>query len=209
MKRQTNHSLKHQQGAALAVGLILLLIITLMGYAGMKGTMLQEKMAAGLHNRSLAFSGANSAVRHGEEFLYNLVQQTNGVNVKGTPNAMFYGIYSHLEDKEGDPILGVNKAVKKFQERNWTSSAGMDHQHDFTSASYNGALERRPQYIIEELVGAGVNSVNSQEFGSVGGSDANIQKAFLITGKGPSGDGNTVTLSQSMYTVVVSSSSSN
>lgn len=201
--------IQQQQGAALAVGLILLLIITLMGYAGMKGTMLQEKMAAGLHNRSLAFSGANSGIRAGEEYLYNMVQTTNGVNVKGTPNGRFYGIYSHLDSDDQDPTQGLNTIVEGFKERNWTSSAGINHQHDFTTASFNGALKRQPQYIIEELVGAGVFMLDSQEFGSVGGSDANIQKAFLVTGKSPSGDGKTISLAQSMYTVVVSSSSSN
>ena len=63
---------KHQQGAALAIGLILLLIITLSGYVSMKGTILQEKMAIGLHNRALSNNGANSALRGGESFLYNL-----------------------------------------------------------------------------------------------------------------------------------------
>lgn len=199
-----------QQGAALAVGLILLLIITLMGYASMKGTMLQEKMAAGLHNRSLAYAGANSAVRAGEEFIFNLVQQTNGVNIKGTPDAKFYGIYSHLNTLDSDPIQGLNTTVEGFKQRNWTSSAGIDHSHDFTSASSNGALERRPQYIVEEIVGAGSQALDSQEFGAAnGGGDGNIQKAFLITGKGPSGDGNSIALTQSMYTVVVSSSSTN
>ncbi|MCX7544582.1 pilus assembly PilX family protein [Marinicella gelatinilytica] len=197
-----------QQGAALVVGLILLLIITLMGYASMKGTMLQEKMAAGLHNRSLAYAGANSAVRAGEEFIFNLVQQTNGVNIKGTPGGMFYGIYSYLDTLDSDPTQGLNTTVEAFKKRNWTSSAGTDHLHDFTNASFNGALERRPQFIVEEIVGAGAQTMDSQEFGAASG-DGNVQKAFLITGKGPSGDGNSIALTQSMYTVVVSSSSSN
>ena len=47
MNRQ-GYKIKNQKGAVLAVGLILLLIITLMGYVGMKGTILQEKMAAAI-----------------------------------------------------------------------------------------------------------------------------------------------------------------
>jgi len=75
-----------QTGAALVVGLILLLIITLMGYSTMKGTMLQEKMAAGIHNRILAYGGANSALRDGEGFLYNLIDSTNGCLLYTSPS---------------------------------------------------------------------------------------------------------------------------
>ncbi|KAA3642558.1 MAG: hypothetical protein DWP95_05345 [Proteobacteria bacterium] len=209
MKNQSIQTLRHQQGAALAVGLILLLIITLMGYAGMKGTMLQEKMAAGLHNRSLAQSGANSAVRAGEEFLYNLVEQTNGVDVRGTPNGAFHNLYSQLQDPE-NPASGFNTIVTDFKQRNWTSGKGTVHSHDFTSASYDSSkLNRQPFYIVEEIAATSTGAVNSQEFGTRGGSDINEQKAFLITGKSDSGDGKTIVLNQSMYTVVVSSSPTN
>lgn len=207
--------IQKQEGAALAVGLILLLIITLMGYASMKGTMLQEKMAAGLHNRSLAHAGANSAVRAGEAFLYNLVQETNGVNVRGTANGSFKGIYSQLQDRE-NPLSGLNSTVVEFKERNWVSTAGTDHNHNFTTASYNGSLKAIPQYIIEEVAatagGAG-GGAQSQEFGTgssgTAGSAANEQRAFLITGKSQSGDGKTIHLLQSLYTVVVSSTPTN
>jgi Tfp pilus assembly protein PilX len=204
-----NKSIKKQEGAALAVGLILLLIITLMGYTSMKGTMLQEKMAAGLHNRSLASSGANSAVRLGEEFLYNLVEQTNGVDVRGTPGGDFNLLYSQLQDPN-NPASGFNTTVEAFKLRNWTSSNGTVHKHDFTNSTYkSGSLNKSPYYIIEEIAATSNGSVNSQEWGTKGSSDTNEQKAFLITGKSQSGDGKTTVLSQSMYTVVVSSSPSN
>lgn len=216
MKMQGLPTMKRQQGAALAVGLILLLIITLMGYAGMKGTMLQEKMAAGLHNRSLAHAGANSAIRAGEAFLYNLVQETNGVNVRGTTNGSFRGIYSQLQDRE-DATSGLNSTVTAFKERNWTSTAGTNHNHNFSTASNNGSLNAIPQYIIEEVAATGGGGAgggpNSQEFGTgssgAAGSATSEQRAFLITGKSQSGDGRTIQLLQSLYTVVVSSAPTN
>lgn len=202
-------SMKRQNGAALAVGLILLLIITLMGYAGMKGTILQEKMAAGLHNRSLAHAGANSAVRAGETYLYDLVSNTNGVNVSGTPEGSLFNIYSNFEER-GNQSSGINTRVEAFKKRNWTSSIGVSHSHDFSSASFNGSVQKRPEYIIEEMIVEGRGGKNSQEFGSGGSSgDSSKQKAFLVTGKGESGDGNTITLLQSMYTVMVDSSATN
>lgn len=198
-----------QQGAALAVGLILLLIITLMGYTGMKGTMLQEKMAAGLHNRSLASAGANSALRAGEDFLYNLVESTNGVIPEGTPNGVLQGIYSRLSgDEPTDPL---NPVLVEFKKRNWNHSSGVDHAFDFTTINNNGALYETPEYIIEELAGITGAQDNSQAWGETGGSGSagsNLRN-YLITGKSMSGDGKTIALVQSTYTVVPSSSATN
>lgn len=201
-------SYKQQQGAALAVGLILLLIITLMGYAGMKGTMLQEKMAAGLHNRSLAMAGANSAVRAGESFLYNLIDSTNSVQAYGTPAGSFYNIYSQLSSIS-NPTSPVNPIVELFKQRNWTSSAGTVHGNDFTTSTYNGALAQQPQYIIEELPYEFDDVGSKDDDLPYGGSDTEEQKVFLVTGKSPSGDGRTIALVQSMFTAVISSSSTN
>jgi len=220
MRNITSHNLAKQQGAALAVGLILLLIITLMGYTGMKGTMLQEKMAAGLHNRSLANAGANSALRAGEDFLYNLVENTNGVIPQGTPNGVLQGIYSRLatdpsdEDDFLDPTDPLNPTVVAFKQQNWLHPAGVEHTFDFTTINNNGALYSTPVYIIEEISGVSGALDNTQSWGNLGGgsgggSAGNNLRNYLITGKSMSGDGKTISLVQSTYTVVPSSSATN
>jgi type IV pilus assembly protein PilX len=202
-----------QHGAALAVGLILLLIITLMGYTGMKGTMLQEKMAAGLHNRSLANAGANSALRAGEDYLYNLVENTNGVIPEGTPDGVLQGIYSRLVSST-DPASDLNPILVDFKKRNWSHSNGVAHSFDFASVNNNGALYQSPEYIIEEIAGITGALDNTQNWGNVGGGSgggsagANLRN-YLITGKSMSGDGKTISLVQSTYTVVPSSSATN
>ncbi len=207
MKRQP-HSINTQHGAALAVGLILLLIITLMGYTGMKGTMLQEKMAAGLHNRSLANSGANSAIRQGESFLYNLVEVTNGINVRGTPNGVFNNLYSLLSDPD-DPTSQQNPVLTEFFERNWNSASGTEHDEDFTNLSGNAALNAIPQYLIHEIVyGDAPNNSSDGEAAAQVGSQ-NKQRSFMVTGKSQSGDGNSIALMQSMFTVVTGSDATN
>ncbi len=208
MKTRYIH-MKNQQGAALAVGLILLVIITLMGYTGMKGTILQEKMAAGLHNRTLANSGANSAIRQGENFLYNLVEITNGVDVRGTPGGVFNNLYSLLSDID-DPTSPKNPVLTDFFQRNWNSSNGTEHNYDFTSASGNAGLNAQPQYIIHEVVYGGVGSGRSTdgEEAAKKGSES-TQRSFMVTGKSQSGDGNSIALMQSMFTVVTASDATN
>jgi type IV pilus assembly protein PilX len=62
-------SLKQQQGAALVIGLLLLLAITLLAVSSMRGTTLQEKMAANLYDRELIFQVAEAGVREAEAIL--------------------------------------------------------------------------------------------------------------------------------------------
>ena len=57
---------KGQSGAALMVVLILLLVMTLLGLASLRGTLMEERMSANLFDRSLAFQAAEAALREGE-----------------------------------------------------------------------------------------------------------------------------------------------
>lgn len=59
-------SFKRQRGVALIVALILLVVMTLVGLAGMRTVTLQEKMTASTFDRSLAFQAAESALREAE-----------------------------------------------------------------------------------------------------------------------------------------------
>lgn len=58
-----------QSGTALAVGLILLVVMTLLSVAGIRGTTMQERMASNLRDRNLAFQSAESALRAAEQVL--------------------------------------------------------------------------------------------------------------------------------------------
>ncbi|MED5388441.1 MAG: PilX N-terminal domain-containing pilus assembly protein [Pseudomonadota bacterium] len=60
---------RKQRGAALLMGLVLLLIMTLLGISAMRGTTLQERMAGALHEQNLALQSAESALRAGEKAL--------------------------------------------------------------------------------------------------------------------------------------------
>jgi type IV pilus assembly protein PilX len=55
-----------QQGVALVVALVLLVVATLIGLAGIRGTTLQEQMSANMYDRSLAFQRAEAALRAAE-----------------------------------------------------------------------------------------------------------------------------------------------
>lgn len=63
---RTINSPKAQQGVALAVVLILLLVMTLLALVSLRGTLIEERMSANLMDRSLSFQAAEAALREGE-----------------------------------------------------------------------------------------------------------------------------------------------
>lgn len=55
-----------QQGAILIVALIMLLLVTIIGLASIRGTSLQERMAGNLKDQEQALQAAEAALRKGE-----------------------------------------------------------------------------------------------------------------------------------------------
>lgn len=55
-----------QQGIALVVVLILLLVMTLLGIASLRGTLVEERMSAATYDRGLGFQSAEAALREAE-----------------------------------------------------------------------------------------------------------------------------------------------
>lgn len=66
MSMQDRNFGRNQQGISLLVVLVLLLIMTLLGLAILRGTMLEERMAGNMYDRSLSFQAAESALREAE-----------------------------------------------------------------------------------------------------------------------------------------------
>lgn len=52
-----------QRGVALVVALILLVVITLVGLAAVRGTIMQQRMSSNLYDRQIAFQSAEAAMR--------------------------------------------------------------------------------------------------------------------------------------------------
>ncbi|MCK0506287.1 pilus assembly PilX family protein [Aromatoleum anaerobium] len=55
-----------QRGVVLVISLIMLLLLTMLGVSGMRGTTLEERMAGNMRDQNLAFQAAEAALRAGE-----------------------------------------------------------------------------------------------------------------------------------------------
>ncbi|MFT7413442.1 MAG: type IV pilus assembly protein PilX [Methylophagaceae bacterium] len=63
------HYSTKQQGVALVISLIMLLLMTLLAISSMNTTILEEKMAGNYKDRNMAFQAAEAGVRAGETYL--------------------------------------------------------------------------------------------------------------------------------------------
>lgn len=97
---------RSQTGIALIVALILLVIVTLVGLAAMRGTIMQQIMTANFYDRQIAFQAAEAALRAGAYAIttpgtqiYNCGQggslcQANPFNDPNLPSGYIYSVSS-------------------------------------------------------------------------------------------------------------------
>jgi type IV pilus assembly protein PilX len=115
---------RRQDGAALIVGLILLLIMTVLGVTSMRTTTLQERMAGNLRDTNLAFQAAEAALRDGEQV---------------------------LEQATLPPFTGANGLLPR---QNGAGQAEFWNGYDWSASRTAPALDgvvTAPVYVIEEL----------------------------------------------------------
>lgn len=151
----------HQQrGAALIVGLIMLLLLTLIGVAGMRDTLLQEKMVGNMRNREVALQAAESALRAGEAQLAAINEPTFS-NTSGLYDlATTAGKTATARLKSGSP---VTEQAFWQQSSLWTNA---------NSIEYPFALDdvvNPPRYVIERLP---ISMTDKTQY--AGGSDPNF-----------------------------------
>lgn len=66
LPRQFRSPPSAQRGVVLAVVLILLVVMSLIGLASLRGTLMEERMSSNMRDRSLSFSAAETALREAE-----------------------------------------------------------------------------------------------------------------------------------------------
>ena len=149
-----------QRGAALIVGLIMLLLLTLIGVAGMRDTLLQEKMVGNMRNREIALQAAESALRAGEAQL-GAINEPIFSNSSGLYDlATVAGKAATARLKSGAP---VTEQAYWQQDSSWTAANSI--VYPFTLDDVVNA----PRYVIERLP---ISMTDKSQY--AGGSDPNF-----------------------------------
>lgn len=94
--------MRYQRGSVLVIALIMLLLLTMLGVSGMRGTGLEERMAGNMRDQHLAFQAAEAALRGAEDQLSPLVVRPIGCAEGSTCTAYAAGTFPSLADKDHD-----------------------------------------------------------------------------------------------------------
>lgn len=165
---------KRQRGAVLAVGLVILLVITLLGLAGIQGTSLEERMAGNSLDRQRAFQAAEAALLVGEAYLRTSVSVTQVFDDDGTD-----GLYD-------------NSNLKLWQALNWNGT-------DSIAYAGNVGTKFPARFVIQNYgtVTADADQLNLDNYGQ--GTGARAIGLFRLTARSTGGGGNAAVILQSTY----------
>lgn len=188
-----------QRGAVLIVALIMLLLLTLVGIAGIRDTQLQEKMAGGTEDRAIAFQAAESALREAEK----MVESGSCTIAGGCDPAVGYyedpALPARVDDA-GDPVSEAAFWATWFGGDADVNGIGDDWDDLTKVKSYAGTVlpqvAQQPRYVIELLPPNYSMLPNTANSG--GGGTIQIHD-FLITARGTGRTNTTVVILQSVY----------
>jgi len=172
MKNLDSRSL--QRGATLIVALILLLVLTVIGVAGMQDTTMQEKMVGNMRDRNLAFQAAEGALRGGERYLQSATLPAF-VNQNGLINQNYSGLRS------GDPAF-------------WDAYPWVSNSRSYSTTSVYSQLSVAPRYVIEEVPTVFETPGESMKFTSL-----REIKSYRVTARATGGSTDAVVILQSTY----------
>jgi type IV pilus assembly protein PilX len=113
---------KKQQGAALFVALIFLLILTVLGVSSMSDTVMQGKMSAAIQDGNIALQGAETAVRAAEATIDGFAtlgafNNTNGLYIENNaPDPHNNVTWTGTNSVQAGAVNGLAEAPRFFIE---------------------------------------------------------------------------------------------
>lgn len=199
-KRPPMQASRHaQRGAVLVVALIFLILLTILAISASGRSLLQERMAGGLHNAQQAEMSAQTALRGAEWKLW-----TNTSNITSHLNCgtgIFTDCYVY------DPAHPITSVINFRTKQGWVTTGSTQYKR-YDNAGYTtgaGKLADNPRYIIEDLgvelppgVSGGLHE--SGTTGSTGtGTSSTSRHIYRITARATGGSANTVRVMESTF----------
>jgi type IV pilus assembly protein PilX len=161
-----------ERGVVLVVALLLLVVVTLVGFAAVRGTIMQQKMAANHYDRQIAFQSAEAALRAAK------------LRITANPGDIARNCRTGSSVCLSNPFNDPSLPTGSIHEVGQGTADG-----EFTKASVAAS---QPQYVIENMGNwadptsdTGFDqSANSYNYGNSGGSTTAVY--YRITAR--SGD---------------------
>ena len=172
---------RRQEGVALFLSLVMLLILTILGVSAVQNTSLQQRMSRNAFDSNLAFQGAESALRDGENYIEDNFTSLTPFDATGANDA---GLYYDA----------AWNATPNWEAVDWSASNG-SRQAD---TSVSGVAEQ-PRYIIEHVktVVSDQDRLNLDNIGQ--GTGTGRTQIFRVTAYGTGGTDSAHVMLQSTY----------
>lgn len=184
-----------QTGAALIVSLVLLVLVTLLGVAGIQNVALEEKMAGNAYDRNIAFQVAEAALRYGESIAE---AQAKAI----PPNS---GFPSYTDADDTCPAGAVNNCASglcptpdKDCPKRWEASSGFSGWVDASGLTLGALAGNAPQYFVEYLGGTFPCAGTERCEGNLASGVCDC-KRYRITARSNPGTGRATVILQSVY----------
>jgi type IV pilus assembly protein PilX len=198
-----------QQGFALVIALIFLLLVTMIAMSACEHSLMQERMAGSLRNAQQARMSAETALRGAEYKLWSIANR---------PDAHLHCLDGSISQDDGCVIyrpLGAlyraNGAVTTFRTaQGWIPNIGVTYAgpthsgYTHSAGQSTAALARNPVYIIEDLgserpPGAGELHESGNTGPNNGGQGQLDIHVYRITARATGGNPNVVAAVESTF----------
>lgn len=169
-----------QQGAALVISLIILLVMTLIGVSSLQTTTFEEKMTGNIRDKAMAFEAGEAALREAETFIEDNIETLGDFDANGTD-----GFYN-------------NDLEKIWEQVDWDGTDSGNTNEALVASTIPGTLNP-PKYVIQHYATYTLEAdqYNLDNYGQ--GTGAGEIHMFRITVRGTGGSDNAVAILQSTY----------
>ncbi|AXI82495.1 pilus assembly protein [Xylella taiwanensis] len=169
-----------QRGISLIVILLLLLVMTLIGLAVLRTTVLQERMSANLRDRSLSFQTAEAALRDAEEFIRTESANGRAPGYDCTPAGR---ICPAIPD---NTYTGNASGCSRGSENCWINATTRSQAVTGMIGQYYIQYIGERTGVNQEALGAG-SSASQNQYGSVEDTSSEKYYRILARSSDPSG----------------------
>lgn len=197
-QHRMHHTPPREQGAVLAIGLIILVVMTLLGVTAMTTTSLENKMAGNLKDWNLAQQAAEAGLRDAEIDIATTGRVTGWTYGVGGCKA----VTATANQRDGQCISAVGDTVNIWQTIDWSNSAAAQYYVKYGNKTGAGSAytvaqgyATIPRYIIELVTDKGKPGV------SLVGFESNKTKTFRVTAVGYGGSTQASVMLQSTYSL--------
>ena len=203
MKSRFPAARRTQHGAVLFVALVFLILLTLLGIAASSTSILQEKMTGSLRNRQLGLMGAESALRGGEAYLWNLAY--NATTGRPMPPCVS-GDTDCVYKIQGGLVSTLPQTFRTS--KTWLPATGDGARaytgavSGLTGANQTASIASQPRFMIEDMgpdvpPGAGRRGGSLQQ--ERNGCDAGSREFFRLTARSQGGNDTVLRAAESVF----------